>query len=266
MKTLAKKLALVLSLMCIIGFASPVSVFATNLDNVGNSNNSSNNSGSNNSAISDYLDSYTPVTKDNMASASTYASPIVNLLGTASGFLIMVVSAGIFLVTAIDLLYIGFPALRPTLSGGAGAQGGSPMGGGMGMGMRGGMMGGGMMGGGMQGGAQSGRRCWVSDEALQCVQMAQSAQGGSPMGGGMGMGMGMGGMGGGMMGGQQAQKPATKPIIYEYLKKRLLFIIIFALASVLLMSSALTHCGINLAELGIKIFDKLNGNIANINV
>ena len=273
MKSGFKGMLLVLCMMCVMAFASPVCIYATDLDGLssGSSTNSSTSHGSgDNTSISDYLKGYNPVTQDNMDKAGTMASPIVNALGTLSGFIIMLVSAGIFVVTALDLAYIGIPFLRTTLNPnyGAGAQGGSPMGGmGMGMGMRGGMGMGGMGMGGDQP-AAPGRKCWVSDEAVACVQMASQgqAQGGSPMGGGMGMmggGMGMGGMG---MGGAQAQPMPTKSVILEYLKKRTFFLIIFAIATVLLMSSIFTDCGLNIAELGIRVMHKLNGSIQNINV
>lgn len=271
MKSGFKGMLLVLCMMCIMVFASPVCIYAAqDLDGLSsgsttnNSDSSVSHGSSDNTSISDYLKGYNPVTQDNMEKAGTMASPVVNALGTLSGFIIMIVSAGIFVVTALDLAYIGLPFLRPTLNPnyGAGAQGGSPMGGmGMGMGMRGGM--------GMGGGAQvaPGRKCWVSDEAVACVQMAsQGAQGGSPMGGGMGMmggGMGMGGMG---MGGAQAQPAPTKSVIFTYLKKRTFFLIVFAVATVLLMSSIFTDCGLNIAELGIRVMHKLNGSISNINV
>lgn len=273
MKSGIKSMLLVLCMMCVIAFASPVCIYATDLDGLSsgsttNNSDSVSHGSSDNTSISDYLKGYNPVTQDNMEKAGTMASPVVNALGTLSGFIIMLVSAGIFVVTALDLAYIGLPFLRQTLnpSYGAGAQGGSPMGGmGMGMGMRGGM---GM--GAMGGGAQApvpGRRCWVSDEAVACVQMAAQgqAQGGSPMGGGMGMmggGMGMGGMGMGA----QAQPVPTKSVIMEYLKKRTFFLIVFAVATVLLMSSIFTDCGLNIAELGIRVMHKLNGSISNINV
>lgn len=273
MKSGFKGMLLVLCMMCVMAFASPVCIYATDLDGLssGSSTNSSTSHGSSDdTSISDYLKGYNPVTQDNMDKAGTMASPIVNALGTLSGFIIMLVNAGIFVVTALDLAYIGIPFLRTTLNPnyGAGAQGGSPMGGmGMGMGMRGGMGMGGMGMGGAQP-AAPGRKCWVSDEAVACVQMASQgqAQGGSPMGGGMGMmggGMGMGGMG---MGGAQAQPIPTKSVILEYLKKRTFFLIIFAVATIILMSSILTDCGLNLAELGIRAMHKFIDFFQNINV
>lgn len=267
MKSRFKGILLVLCMICVMAFASPVCIYAaSDLDGLSSgstTNDSVSHGSSDNTSISDYLKSYNPVTDENMEKAGTMASPIVTALGTLSGFIIMLVSAGIFVITALDLAYIGIPFFRPSLNPNyvAGAQGGSPMGG-MGMGMRGGMGMGGM------GGAQpatSGRRCWVSDEAIACVQSASQGQAqGSPMGGGMGMmGGGMGMMGGGM---GQAQPAPTKSVIFEYLKKRTFFIIIFAVATVLLMSSIFTDCGLNIAQLGIKIMHKLNGSISNINI
>lgn len=288
MKTTFSKLALVLSMICIIAFASPIGLFASSLDDLssGSTTNSGSTTGSPNtsndsSALSDYLQGYTPITDENMGQASKLASPIVNILGTVSGLIVMVVSAAIFVITALDLAYIGLPftraLLNPTYGGGAPA-GGAPMGGmgmGMGMGMRGGMGMGGMGMGAPAGGAgmmpEHGlRRRWVSDEAVFVVNTYANpqAQGGA-MGGGMSPMGGMGGMGGmGMMGGmpqQQAQPMPTKSVIFEYLKKRIFFLIVFALATVVLMSSIFTDCGINLAELLTKIMDKVNGQITTFN-
>lgn len=290
MKSCIRKMALVLSMICIVAFASPLAIFAGNLDDLSSGSTTQNNpnngydssqSNQEDGAIADYLHGYTPVTQDNMQKAGSMASPIVSALGTLSGFIVMITSAGIFVVTALDLCYIGLPftrsILNPQMAGGA-QGGGMPMGG-MGMGMRGGMMGGmGAMGGGAQGvmPEQGLRRKWVSDEAVACVNLAnmQNQQGaGSPMGGmggmgGMGMGgMGMGGMGGmGAMGGAPAQPAHTKSIILEYLKKRMFFIIVFTIATVILMSSLLTDCGLNLAELFSKVMSKFNGQIANVNI
>ena len=112
------------------------------------------------------------------------------------------------------------------------------------------------------------RRRWVSDEAVACVAQGNpQTQGGgmgmSPMGGMSGMGMSpMGGMGG--MGGAQPQP--TKSVITMYLKKRAFFLVIFAVAIILLTSSIFTDCGINLAQLSFKLIDKFNNMISGINV
>lgn len=270
MKTAFSKIALVLSVICIIAFASPVGIYASSLDELlgDDTTTSSSDDGSNGDvtvdngedySISDYMRGYNPISSENMQQASKLATPVANVIGTITGFIMIITVSFIFLTTALDLLYIAFPPIRPRLNPEMGQASGGGMGmpmGGMGMGMRGGMMGG--MGAPAGGGAAPMQRRWVSDEAVAAVAMANPA----PQGGGM-----MGGMGGmGMMGGMgAAPQPAmsTKSVIGTYFKKRIFFVIIFACASVVLMSSILLDCGINLAELLLKIFEKLNGSIAN---
>lgn len=236
-----------------------------NLDNAGKSSQSVQGSSDDN-PLTGYMKKYKPITEDNMKQAGVVANPIVSAIGTVTGFILLVVMAGVGLLTALDLAYISIPRLRPLLAPNAGGTqaGGmtSPMGG-MGMGVHGrGMMGGGMMGGSPQ--PSAGGHQWVSDEALASVAMAgasvQPAGGMPPMGGGMGM------MGGGMMGGTPRQPVKQSSVIFTYLKKRVFFVILFAVALILLTSSVLLDCGINIAELSIKVFNKLNGNISNINV
>ena len=269
MTKLTRTMALVLCMMFVFAFASPVVAMAKSLDDISNDSSSSSsdsNDDSSSGAISDYLNDYTPITNDNMAKASTLASPIANFLGTVAGGIVIVVEGAIVVVTALDLAYIGLPFTRSILNpnyAGAAAQGG-----GMGMGMGGGF-GGGYgrmgMGGGMPGGQaapQSGlRRQWVSDEAVQAVQNAQPQQQAGGMGGMMG---GFGGMGGGM---QQQQRPQpTRSVIATYFKSRVFFIVIFTIATIILTSSILTHSGINLAALLMKLLDKGNNMVSNVQI
>lgn len=278
MKTLLKRLSL-LAIACCLFFSTPIAVYADDLDGLTES--SSENSGdsgshdSYNRGLSDYLSGYTPVTDENIKSASTVASPIVNVIGNLIGFITIGAAALIMLTTALDLLYIGVPFTRTYLnpnyaSGGASSMGGGMPMGGMGMGMRGGMMGG--MGGGAP--AQpTGRHCWVSDEAIACTAMLGQQGGAQPMGGGMpgmgGMGMmggGMGMMGGGMMGGQPQPQASTKSVILTYFKKRVFFIALFTVALITLTSSIFTDCGINLAELVFKVMEKVNEAIGGVSL
>ena len=113
----------------------------------------------------------------------------------------------------------------------------------------------------------------VSDEALAAVGGASGGQlaggmgsaMGSPMGGMGGMGSPMGSpMGGGMGAGQQKQ--GTKAVITTYFKKRVVFMVIFAVATVILTSSILTGVGINLAALLTEIINKLNSIINGVKV
>ena len=206
MKNLFRCFSFAICMMCIIAFASPFVLHATELDSFESVVYNSSTTGSEDSgdgdagAISDYLTGYTPVTQENMDNASTIAGPIASAIGTFVGGIFIVVEAAIFLVTALDLLYIGVPVTRSYLA-------------------------------------------------------PQQQQGG--------MGMGMGGMG---MGGQQPQAQSTKSVILTYLKKRSFFLVIFTVAGIVLLSSIFTDCGINLANLLVKVMNKINYAIGNVEI
>lgn len=185
-------------------------------------------------ALGDALQNYNPISDDNMNQAKALANPITNIIGNIIGAIVLLTASGIFLITALDLAYIAMPFTRPLLTS---------------------------------------KHQLVSDEALAAVSGAgggQQAGGmGSPMGG---MGSPMGGMGspmgspmgGGMGAGQQKQ--STKSVITTYFKKRVVFMVIFAVATVILTSSILTGVGINLAALLTEIIEKLNGIINGVKV
>ena len=230
-----------------------------------------------NSNLTDVLGEYQPITQENIEKGAVIANPIVNLIGNFIGCVILIAVALIGGITALDLLYIGVPFTRRFLNPNYGLDGaasgamsgGGMMGGGM---MNRGMMNRGMMGGGMMGGAQGGmtasprRICWVSDEAVDVINITQPQQGQQMQGN---MGMPMGQAMGGMMGGQQPMNDTpggAKSGILMYLKKRTFFIIVFSLATVLLTSSVLLDSGINIAELIIKVTAKINDAISGVGI
>lgn len=184
-------------------------------------------------ALGDALQNYNPITDDNMSQAQALANPITNIIGNIIGAIVLLTAAGIFLVTALDLAYIAMPFTRPLLTS---------------------------------------KHQLVSDEALAAVggvSGGQQAGGmgspmGSPMGGMGGMGSPMGSPMGGMGAGQQKQ--GTKAVITTYFKKRVVFMVIFAVATVILTSSILTGVGINLAALLTEIINKLNSIINGVKV
>lgn len=277
MKTVSIKMVLGVMLMYTLAFLSPVMLSAASLDDIQASDDTSIvqpeptqpvvTDDSDSSALADYMRGYNPITESNMAVASKTMSPFVSACGNLMGCIMIATSALIFVVTACDLLYIGVPLTRGLLAprNQELAQQGGMMQGGYG-GYRGGYGGyGGGYGGGMmqqpQAQPQGHQFRIVSDEAFACVMQfsnmgAQQQQ--------MQVGMGMGGMM------QQPQQPPMnapfKLVIWEYFKRRLLFVILFAICSVVLMSSALTNCGINIAELGLRVLNKFSSQASSVQV
>lgn len=260
-----------------------VTVSASNIeDNVGGSNNASSGGmgdifdgeiDSEDAAIGNWISDQRGMTSENLATASETLSPLANIVGNIIGGLVVLTFLGLFLTTAVDLLYISFPPIRGLLYKGGAQAGGAPMaGGGMGMpgmgmgmgmgggrfsrmgmgmgGMAGGQMAGGQMGGG--GGIQ-----WISDEAVNCVALIGAGGQAAPMGGGMGANpMAMG------MQQQPMQQPMTvKSVIGMYFKKRIIFMVLLAMCVIVLTSSALLDTGVNLALWLTKIINGINGNI-----
>ena len=104
-------------------------------------------------AIGNWISQQRGMTAENLANASQTLGPLTNIFGNIVGGIVVLVFAGVFIITALDLLYISFPPIRNILykGGPAGGMTAQPaMGGGMmgGYGHR-GMMGGGMMAGAM---------------------------------------------------------------------------------------------------------------------
>lgn len=207
------------------------------------------------SAFQDYMKDYNPMTDEQFAESSAWASFLTGIAGNIIGVLVVIITAFIFVVTALDLAYLALPPIRKLLykpgTDGTGAQ----MGGGYGM--RGGMMGGGQQ-------AQGAKPTqWISDECVQVAAMLGGAAQTPQMGGGM-MGGGYGGYGGGMgmMGGGQQQQPmTTKSAISEYLKKRVIFMVILAICMIVLLSSVLLGTGINLGQWFVNLVRGLNDSI-----
>lgn len=256
------KLALTLIMMLMLTFST--TAFCTDLDTINGTQVQQQNGSEDGTteideaydSITDVMRGYNAVDQESMQKASKLASPIADIIGILTGVVISLTTALIFLVTALDIMYISVPFTRKFLNPEM-AQGGAQ--GGMGMGMRGGM------GMGMQGaqGGGGGHR-WVSDEAVQALQASGMAQGGAQ--GAMGGGMGMGGYGGMNAMGAQQEQSGTKSTIFAYLKKRMFFLIVFAITSTILLSSILLDCGLNLADLLYKIISLFSDGISNVQI
>lgn len=205
--------------------------------------------------VGNWISNQRGMTGEQLNEASENLSFVTNFIGYVLGGIVILIFAGLFLITALDLLYITFPPVRNLLykagTDGTGAYTGGGMAGGYGRGM----MGMGMAGAGGAAGGTNKPTQWVSDEAVQCAAlMGGSAQ--AQNGGGM--------MGGGMYGGMQGQaqqQMSTKSVIGTYFRKRIFFMILLVLCGIILTSSALLGTGVNLALWGVRLIDMLNGYI-----
>ena len=196
-----------------------------NQSNNGNSGNSGNGGSSeglqleenDDAGISNMLRNQHPVTTDSMTRAQNGVAPLVRMISGFISLILVLLSIWIFAQTAIDLVYLVVPFSRGMLNPGMSA-GGAAMGAmstGMGMGM----------GGGAQVSGNGGKK-WVSDEAEQALNEGQAGSVGAANGAmGMNMGMGMG---------MAPQQNKPKNVLGIYLKKRVGFMILFAISLVVL--------------------------------
>lgn len=234
---------------------TPSHVYANSIeDNVnGNSDSSNSNEGSvsqDDQDVANWIKDQRGMTGKQLQTASETLSPITNMFGYVVGGIVVLIFAGVFIITALDLLYITIPPIRNLLykagTDGTGAYTGGGMAGGYGMGGYGGMHGGMMGAGGAVGGTQKPTQ-WISDEAVMCASLlGGSSQAQNPA----------------MVGGQmQQQNVPMKSVIGTYLKKRIFFMILLAICVIILTSSALLGTGVNLAQWGLKIINMMNGYI-----
>lgn len=252
----------------LIGYTgSAVTAYASSIDNdfnsgdAGKTRNStsrtttSNNSGNTNSlgsvldggtvseddkALGNFLGQHRGVTSDQLNSASEIASPVANAFGYIAAFIIALTASAIFLITALDILYIAVPFVRPFLytagTDGTGAMTAGRYGGGPG--------GYGGYGGYAQNTSSSsgGRRHqFISDEAVTCAALL----------GGSSRTENIGAPG-------QRSNETRGSVIKAYLVKRAGFMVLFVLCVVVLMSSALMGTGANLANFSIKVITAIN--------
>lgn len=191
-------------------------------------------------ALGNFLGQHRGVTSDQLNSASEVVSPITNAVGYIAAFIIALTASAIFLITALDILYIAVPFVRPFLYT-AGTDGTGAM--------TAGRYGGGPGGyGGYGGYAQStpsssgGRRHqFISDEAVTCAALL----------GGSSRTENIGAPG-------QRTNETRGSVIKAYLVKRAGFMVLFVICVVVLMSSALMGTGANLANFSIKIITAIN--------
>lgn len=189
-------------------------------------------------AFGNWIKNNRGMSSDQLQKASDTLAPFTNVIGYVVGGAVVLVFSGIFLVTALDLVYLAIPPLRPFLYKGGNDGTGAPLG---------------------MNQQNAGARQWISDEAVACAALlGGSSQGmmNSPMPGGI---PGMPGAGMGMQ--QPGSALAPKVVIGTYFKKRIVFMIILVICAIILTSSALLGTGVNLAMWGMRIIDWVNNYI-----
>lgn len=198
---------------------NPLSVLAGNLDGMSSGSTGSSGLNADDAAVGDIIRNHRGTTAEQMAIANNALSPFTNFCGTVVGGAIALIYAGVFVITAADLLYISLPPLRPLLLKNQQGEGSK----------------------GLQ---------LISDEALSIVANGGndggSSSGGDMMGGGFGAQPQSSGSG----------KSSSK--IVAYFKARFVFMIFLVITTMVLTSSVIMGTGVNLAEWGLKLLQSFN--------
>lgn len=197
---------------------NPLSVLAGNLDGMESGGTGSSSLNADDAAIGDIIRNHRGMTAEQMATASNALSPFTNFCGTVVGGAVALIYAGVFVITAADLLYISLPPLRPLLL--KNQQG------------------------------EGSKLQLISDEALSIV--ANGGNGGGSSSGGDMMGGGFGAQPQSSGSGKSSSK------IVAYFKARFLFMIFLVITTMILTSSAIMGTGVNLAGWGLKLLQLFN--------
>lgn len=197
---------------------NPLSVLAGNLDGMSSGSTGSSSLNADDAAVGDIIRNHRGMTAEQMATASNALSPFTNFCGTVVGGAVALIYAGVFVITAADLLYISLPPLRPLLL--KNQQG------------------------------EGSKLQLISDEALTIV--ANGGNGGGSSSGGDMMGGGFGAQPQSSGSGKSSSK------IVAYFKARFLFMIFLVITTMVLTSSVILGTGVNLAEWGLKLLQSFN--------
>lgn len=150
---------------------------------------------------------------ESSAEAQRIASPWTKVIRVIISVILLLLTAALFLITVLDLVYIGVPFVRKWLGGGEDSSSSNRFG-----------------YGDTTSQDKSGIGRIVSDEAIAAVQAASGSNGG-----------------GGEFG-STSQKTSKKSTIISYLKKRVVFLVVFGICAVLLFGTTFTDLGLKLGE------------------
>ena len=197
---------------------NPLSVLAGNLDGMESGGTGGSSLNADDAAVGDIIRNHRGMTAEQMATASNALSPFTNFCGTVVGGAVALIYAGVFVITAADLLYISLPPLRPLLL--KNQQG------------------------------EGSKLQLISDEAFSIV--ANGGNGGGSSSGGDMMGGGFGAQPQSSGSGKSSSK------IVAYFKARFVFMIFLVITTMVLTSSVIMGTGVNLAEWGLKLLQSFN--------
>ena len=193
-------------------------------DNVGGSSGSG--TTKDDQAFGNWIKNNRGMSSEQLQKASDTLAPFTNVIGYIVGGAVVLVFSGIFLITALDLVYLAIPPLRSVLytSNNSGMYGGNQ--------------------------GNTTKRQWISDEAVACVGMlgGNAQQNGMPNPSLPG-------------GNADNSQKSPKVVIATYFKKRTVFMVILVICAIILTSSALLGTGVNLAMWGMRIINWLNSYI-----
>lgn len=178
------------------------------------------------------------VTKESLDQANIWLTPVAKIMNKVMAVILGLTSIALFLITVLDIMYIAFPPIRPYLTGGGvGSQGNQQSGAPMQRGYNNGVYGSGQNGFGMpvgntpgagiqQSGTSGSFGRWISDEALAATKESEES----------------------MYVGALHPKP-VKSLIFSYMKKRSMFLIMFGVTVVLFTSTIFSDIGVKLGML-----------------
>ena len=188
-----------------------------------------------------------------------FSGAMLDAIGVVTSFVLWVGLAFIFLNSALGVVYIEVPFLRPWLA--------DPNEDGQGNSIGGGYGGYGGFGGGMADQSQKKslfNRQWVPDSAVHLVkQYGGSSQ---AYNGGFGGGYRGGGFGGGYAGQPEPAANTKKNIMWEYGKDRIGVLITLGIIVVLLFSSFMFDFGVDLGGFILRLFGALLDKVQGYNI
>lgn len=182
--------------------------------------------------VADWLKGQQGVTGNQLAQASSMMSPITTIIGYITGGILVLVVIGVGLITALDLLYIALPPIRGFLCNDNNGK----------------------------------RRQFISDEAIACAGISSSQGTGQSYNNSNNANLNSNNNSNNANwnsnNNSNNEKPKVRSVIGTYFRKRLFFILLLTICIIVLTSSAIMKCGVNMAEWVLKIISMFTNNLS----